>query len=902
MPPKNSSSKRRASRPSKGSNRTVNVEARSTFIATLKLTSDWHIGLGAGRPGEIDRLIQRDAQGLPFVPAKTLTGIWRDACETVAFGLDNGNEQGPWAAWVSYLFGDQPVIVTQAVEHPPRPAALSVRAATFSDRFKAAIAGKQPLIAAMTFIKPGIAIEAATGCAKDDFLRFEEMARSGACLQAKCTLSLEELSQEQKMAAYALLTVSTRLVERLGGKRRRGAGQCDFFIDKKKVVDQWIGWLKKNHQPHKPPAIENPKSEHSIWNIEPTSKQEGNRPSIPASPITDWVTVPLQLTALTPLIISSRTLGNVVETLDYIPGSHLLRLVVQRLRSKSVNIGQAIANQELVITHATPEINQQRGLPVPLALFGTKLGGGLQERGRIYNRLVEDEPEQIQLKGERTGYIAFSEDSRASLQPDFSKVDTAVITHNTIEDAQQRPTQAVGGVYSYQAITAGTVFRAELRVSGRLAGQLRRAKPDWQQSLTGAAKIGQSKKDSYGQVKIAVLDSSDSNSGARLQLAKAKNNCLIVWLLSDLLLRDARLRPTTSVQSLTEAISQKLGFALTLREQIQTSAQAKTTLSMIARRHRVESWQVRWGLPRPSLCGLSAGSCFVFEYSDEVNVASEVVSKKLSELTIKGLGERCAEGFGQIAINPSLLMAELKPEPNTVSTSLDSSLKPPSEPPFSEQPDSSTLISLARGDDASYAKIIEKAAWREAIHRAAQVIAIDAEKREQHLGFVISLKNTETNDNNGQTSMGQLFWGSPTMSQVGSLRSVLSQLRLPTTSATSPSVPSPVQTWLAHIGHERRIERWPAGSPKKLSDILGSRDCIWNILDTGLTELDLPPFSQLILTKGDDTRGDTRLQNELWPEAVNTFINLCIRAHKHDLERYETLTKPEGGTDHGTAA
>ena len=31
----------------------------------------------------------RDADGLPFVPAKTLRGIWRDACERVAYGLDS---------------------------------------------------------------------------------------------------------------------------------------------------------------------------------------------------------------------------------------------------------------------------------------------------------------------------------------------------------------------------------------------------------------------------------------------------------------------------------------------------------------------------------------------------------------------------------------------------------------------------------------------------------------------------------------------------------------------------------------------------------------------------------------------------------------------------------------------
>ena len=47
------------------------------FTVRLIMESDWHVGSGTGRPGSIDRLIIRDADGLPFVPAKTLRGIWR---------------------------------------------------------------------------------------------------------------------------------------------------------------------------------------------------------------------------------------------------------------------------------------------------------------------------------------------------------------------------------------------------------------------------------------------------------------------------------------------------------------------------------------------------------------------------------------------------------------------------------------------------------------------------------------------------------------------------------------------------------------------------------------------------------------------------------------------------------
>ena len=74
----------------------------------IRFTRDWHVGEGAGQPGHIDHIIRRDPlDDLPYLPAKTLTGIWRDACERIAAGLDKG-QRGPWTAWLEALFGDQP--------------------------------------------------------------------------------------------------------------------------------------------------------------------------------------------------------------------------------------------------------------------------------------------------------------------------------------------------------------------------------------------------------------------------------------------------------------------------------------------------------------------------------------------------------------------------------------------------------------------------------------------------------------------------------------------------------------------------------------------------------------------------------------------------------------------------
>ena len=46
---------------------------------TVRFDGDWRVGTGKGLRGEVDERVRRDATGLPVVPARTLTGMWREA-------------------------------------------------------------------------------------------------------------------------------------------------------------------------------------------------------------------------------------------------------------------------------------------------------------------------------------------------------------------------------------------------------------------------------------------------------------------------------------------------------------------------------------------------------------------------------------------------------------------------------------------------------------------------------------------------------------------------------------------------------------------------------------------------------------------------------------------------------
>jgi CRISPR-associated protein Csx10 len=852
------------------------------FQLTITMLSDWHVGSGASRRGDIDRLIQRDTDGLPYLPAKTLTGIWRDACELIATGLDRTENETTsaevvrWSQWVDYLFGEQPAIAESAIETAPQPAALSIRAAHLPAALKQQLNHRskpahQALQSAFTFIKPGISIDAKTGCAVEDFLRFEEMARIGTVLTAECEL-LAPLDIAQQEVAFTLLAAGAKVVERLGGKRRRGAGRCQFQI-------RWTegGLIQANSwEVLDRPAPEPPKIPESSEN---TSEKLLNSFEISIDKAR-WQRIGITLEALTPIVIPARTIGNVVETLDYIPGTYLLRLVLQQARSLDIELRDAVAQGDLLVTNATIAVSNHPGQPVPASLFYEKLGGGFAKDGDVYNRLCEPEP-ATQAKGYRKGYIG------ATVYPEtaplYKTVDTLVGTHNTIQDEVQRPTSDVGGVYSYEAIAPKTVFRAELRMHPSTYAALCQKQPDWWQKLAGHHRIGQSKKDDYGAVDIKV----EPIEQEQPQAANSTVTKLTVWLLSDVLLRNDCLRPTASLEDFQNVLLQALKLNDNDSLQIQLQSPDEGMVSAVLRSRRLESWQTRWNLPRPSLVGIAAGSCAVFEVT-----AGTLDPAKLQQLELSGIGERTVEGYGQICFNHPLLTQPLSTNMQKYRERAVTN-KPPQPQSNSESSSLSSLLSSPNPNDDpvfKYAHLIEIAAWREAIRKAALFLASTSTYREELLGIWI-----QPNEKGEPISQ-------PSMSQLGGLRSVASRLRSPSRenqeNPVSKNQEDPVTRWIKSI-REKKRDKWDGTNNglDKINNLVTKQEPIWQSISKALTDLNYPSLQDLTLTS------KSVLEQDLWAEAVQLVVDACIRAHKRDLEKEESKHENQSavvtGANHG---
>ncbi|AGY58602.1 hypothetical protein GKIL_2356 [Gloeobacter kilaueensis JS1] len=773
------------------------------------MLSDWHVGAGYGRPGDIDRLVRRDHEDLPFLPAKTLTGIWRDGCELVACGLDDGNKNGPWSRWVEYLFGDQPALAEQASGLAPVGAALSVRPARLDPALRRVLTERRALLEGLTFVKPGVAIDAATGTAKDDFLRFEEMVRQGAVLQAECSLNAIA-SKKGREVALALLAAGAKMVERLGGKRRRGNGRCEFTLHHPET-EGWLAVLESTEDPGPPP-------EPMPW--PPADGTAADEPTSGGS----WQRLVLNIEARTPLVIAARTVGNVVETLDYIPGTLLLPIVSRRLQQLGVPLGAAIVRGDLVVTPATLAVNKERGQPVPNALFERKGSKGFEQEGNLFNRFEENIGGQ--LKGCRAGYLGRTD---AAHLPVLGKISLRLQTHNTVADDRQRPDESVGGVYSYEAIPAGTRFLAELRLRTELAERLKAKQANWSTLLGGTERVGQAKKDDYGQIQISCAGKFTPFPARSEQPSQAPST-LTVWLLSDLLLRDERLRPSTTVETLRSALEAELGVKLLVEGE-----------SAFTRQRRTESWHTRWNLPRPSLAGLQAGSCVRFSIKD-----GQIRLEDLTRLEAGGLGERRAEGYGQLSFDDPLLSTKL--------SELTALQEQASESPKNKL----ALINAQNHDLYAYARQIEQEVWRANLRRVVLAVAASPEKRKDLLGFSLEDQG-----------------GKPPSSQLGALRSVLV--------ACARNNLELFNQWRSRLENSsNHRERWPECSLERLSELVNDPARIWQVLSGPESEGRLS-LEELVCTSD----GLNRLKNELRFEAVRMLVDACIRAHRREVEQQE---------------
>ena len=796
---------------------------KQQYVLRIVMLSDWHTGSGQSQPGGVDALVARDADRLPFIPAKTVHGLWRDACELVARGLDNSTAHGPWSRLVEYLFGSQPARARSTLRRPPRPAALSVRPARYVSTLRSVLSRNEAARRALTFVKPGVCTNRLTGQAEEEFLRCEELARVGSELEADCWL---ELPEELLQPALALLVAGTKFFTRLGGKRRRGNGHCHVSLhgcngSAVPTLEEVCKTLATVE-----PRVPEP---DDVGAPAPTILSRRTQPAPTA-----WWEVPLRLKPLTPIAVTRRAVGNVVETLDYVPGYCLLPHVTHVLKSLGLrDVFTHVAAGRIRVLNATLAINGSRGRPVPFALHARKARPYFARPTEdVFNAFAQEI--EVSAKPIRHGYLVWRDPNQVG----YDTVPMTIRTHGTVDDESQRPTTEVGGVYAYEAIAPadkhGTpiLLHSVLVLAEELHDRLQGVDPNWWQQLNHHLVLGRSKKDDYGWVELTA----EPPVACKAPAESGEDDLLSVWVASDVLVRNAQLRYDPTEKTFRGLLERALGVRL-------EPAPGQFWQFVRVRRH--ETWHAGWGLPRPSLVGIQAGSCFRYRIVD-----GRLNPGRLLALQSRGLGERTAEGFGEIVLNHPVLRT--KP--------VDWKCLERSVPPTDPQ-------RLLRPGDPGYkfARLIEREAWKQVIERRVRELAADPDVWRQQLGW--SVRGTEV---------------TPTLTQIMAFRQVLQRMG-------DADDKGRVLGWIKRAQAQRtghgRTRSGHVGALEKYAALCENEQAIWNLLFEGQN----PPAP---LTEG----ADAALKRELWAYALQAFVDACARAIRREVG---DGAMGHGGTSHG---
>lgn len=567
---------------------------------TIEFQSDWHIGTGVSRSGDVDRLVARDAEGMPFVPAKSLTGMWRDAVEQLQLALPDSD-----SGVVEELFGSQPNRGRAA-----KPAGVSVRPARYRSAFRSAVADDPSLEGHLTTTRSSTAIDDQTGTARERTLRVVEVGRATSVLEGTVAFApgLSERARDVFLAA-------SKLIEGVGAKRRRGLGRCNVRL-RDGIVDAAVQRLVAG-------TVEG-------------AGQGGPSTSTPPQPNESAAhggdgehLFHLDLITELPVVIAREVLGNVVRTHRAPTGSSLLPAISAVLRAEGIDARALVASGRLAVSDAVPVWRDHELLPMPLAFSAVK--HDTADQPTLHNTL-RAQP-NAQSKQQRTGWV---QDEPSS--PAVAHVAVQQRTHATIDDRSQRPTAEVGGVFTYEAISPFQRFRCTIRLD--VADDMAARALDALQRCSDLS-LGTSRKDDYGLVRVVSATAAESS---RIN-TDAITGRLTVWCTSDVIVLDRFLRPRATAECLADAICSAMGLpegALRVQHD-----------AVRMRPVRRDAWHTAWGLPRPTLVAIGAGSVATLELVDGVSITGHQVRA----LQRVGVGERTAEGFGRVLLNPALLSA-----------------------------------------------------------------------------------------------------------------------------------------------------------------------------------------------------------------------------------------------------
>ena len=183
----------------------------SRIIYAIEFLTDWHCSSGLVSGADIDMLVIKDRNGLPYVPGKTLKGLLKEAAVCLCeFSTDQS-----WSDFIEKTFGKQ----TDKTSDQSESGESYFSNAELTKKVKEEILSNQQGRFLYRQISSTAIEKGDGGQAKDHSLRKIEVT-------VPLTLfgEIDHCHDEKKMSKCL------KWIKRLGSNRNRGLGRCNMKI------------------------------------------------------------------------------------------------------------------------------------------------------------------------------------------------------------------------------------------------------------------------------------------------------------------------------------------------------------------------------------------------------------------------------------------------------------------------------------------------------------------------------------------------------------------------------------------------------------------------------------------------------------------------------------------------
>ena len=654
---------------------TGSPDSPAPLDVTIVFRSDWGVSTGTGVAGGVDAVVEKDGRDLPVVRGTVLTGAIREQAFVVAEALDGDSGDKSWRRFVGALFGSV-----------GRARLVSFSDASFVSFSDDSIPADDELKQKSVHEVVSLFIDEETGTAKKDHLRLLERAR--ACiLHGTVELLGETLDgrplrwcAEQRRAAELVLSISALLVRALGSNRSDGDGLCSILIgetggtderdtDPEQAIreirercrgqlEQWSGPAPK--APDAPDFPIDSKAD-GCSDIPLIGKKDSDHRG--GSSGTTFYETDLDIDLTSPVISYDVPFSNELRSLDFLRGTALLPIIHHRLQAaakKDSDVGatareiirDAVVNGDLLVSDATAVVNGVRGMPMPLVLSRPKVEGSDEtESGRVLNRLLAEEPENEIHKPLRAGYVF-------PLPVPKSADSSEVLGGMGVPALQGRQSTAhnpvtgaagTGQLFLARALPAGMRLRATVTMSEKLYERVKNL-------LSRAFDSRQAFLERLGLWRLSgTYGRAECRLGEFHQVEVPKsewdeNGTTTLWFTSDVVARSTRLGPGGSLDDLYKAF-ERAGVPLTEDDS------DERRFSAGIRHRRIDSWSAADRRPRATRTVIQAGSVLRIRPADAGSSPEETM-RRLARLSVTGIGELTAQGFGRFVVDHPLLRKE----------------------------------------------------------------------------------------------------------------------------------------------------------------------------------------------------------------------------------------------------